>query len=217
MTASYKNPTPPGDFADFVRRLREGENVAWTEVYKMLLPRVRAALCQRYGSDCFSKRRPGEEAVDSAVGSVFRRLQAGSYEFETAEALTGMFIEVAKRKYLHKRKRQDRCLGLSEPQQVVDLRNRVSEATLLEIEFQKHVHEVIDEVCKYLKSINVSHPQIFPYRLYAEKGERLVEIAQRFDCSISTVSRVNKLAMDYLKSKADDPGWLERLGGGPYA
>ena len=102
-------------FAELIRRARDGDPRAAQELIKKYEPAIRREARLRLGP----RLRPQFDSMDlcqSVLGSFFVRIAAGQYEFDTPAQLMRLLITMTQNKVREKaRKRHEPGFGSSEP------------------------------------------------------------------------------------------------------
>ena len=96
--SSERGADPPGadlPFDQLVRALRDGDAAAWERVFDKVLPRVKSALRQEFGTEVARSENAGGQALASALGTLYRRLAAGQFVLESWDDLAGLLIRIA--------------------------------------------------------------------------------------------------------------------------
>ena len=113
-------PAPSTD-ATLLRRFRQGEQSAATELYLRYARRLERMARQGTGRDLAAKVDP-ESIVQSVFRSFFRRAQEGQYEVAEGEELWNLFLVIALNKirskavYHHAQRRDSRRTQAMDPQ-----------------------------------------------------------------------------------------------------
>jgi DNA-directed RNA polymerase specialized sigma24 family protein len=85
-------------FDQLVQALRDRDHAAWTRVFDQVLPRVRAALRQEFGTEVARSENAGGQALASACRTLYRNVVEGRFQLESWDDLAGLLIRIASRK-----------------------------------------------------------------------------------------------------------------------
>lgn len=120
--------TDPG-FADFVRRIRAGDNQAAEELVNRFEPLIRREVRRRIGGDQLSRAFDSLDVSQSVLANFFVRAATGQFELERPDQLAGLLITMARNKLLSRVR--------SERRQIRDIRRSTAEPQALD--------QVVDE------------------------------------------------------------------------
>jgi RNA polymerase sigma factor (sigma-70 family) len=112
----------PG-FADFVRRIRAGDDAAAEELVKRFEPLIRREVRMRIGGHQLKGAFDSLDVSQSVLANFFARAASGQFELERPEQLAGLLVTMARNK-LVSRVRLERRL-------VRDVRRRTAEPDVL--------------------------------------------------------------------------------------
>jgi RNA polymerase sigma-70 factor (ECF subfamily) len=116
--------TDDPDFADFVRRIRAGDDAAAVELVRQFEPLIRREVRMRIGDDRLNRAFDSVDVTQSVFASFFTAASGGEFELDRPEQLAGLLMTMARNR-LVSRARQ-------EWQQVRDVRRLATEPGTLE-------------------------------------------------------------------------------------
>jgi RNA polymerase sigma factor (sigma-70 family) len=89
----------PG-FADFVRRIRAGDNAAAKELVQRFEPVIRREVRMRIGGKRLNRAFDSLDVSQSVLANFFVRAASGQFELERPEQLAGLLVTMARNKLL---------------------------------------------------------------------------------------------------------------------
>jgi DNA-directed RNA polymerase specialized sigma24 family protein len=209
-------------FDALVRALRDGDGAAWERVFDELLPRVKSALRQEFGTEVARSDNAGGQALAPAFRTLYRHLTAGGFQLECWDDLAGLLIRIASQKCLDRLKEGRRLVNwtdLRDPSsesgagpQPVDP-GRSPEDAILRAEACDALKRAVDKVRRQLKRSdqNGTGKAAEIFRLRLEGVYTNAEIAALVGRSERTVERAWRDAVDLLKGMLDGSVGDERI------
>jgi DNA-directed RNA polymerase specialized sigma24 family protein len=85
-------------FADFIRRIRAGDDQAARELVERYEPVVRREVRMRLGDPRLNRQFDGSDVCQSVMASFFVRLAAGQFDLEEPDQLPRLLVVMARRK-----------------------------------------------------------------------------------------------------------------------
>jgi len=87
----------PG-FADFVRRIRAGDDAAAEELVERFEPLIRREVRMRIGGNQLNRAFDSVDVSQSVLANFFARAASGQFELERPEQLAGLLVTMARNK-----------------------------------------------------------------------------------------------------------------------
>jgi RNA polymerase sigma factor (sigma-70 family) len=112
------------DFADFLRRIRAGDDLAAMELVRRFEPLIRREVRTRIGDQRLKRAFDSVDVSQSVLAIFFSRAATGEYELESPEQLVRLLVTMARNR-LVSRARKERRL-------VRDVRRLASDPAVLE-------------------------------------------------------------------------------------
>ena len=107
------------DFADFLRRIRAGDDQAAIELVQKYEPLIRTEVRLRLSDPRLYRVFDSMDICQSVLGSFFVRAAAGHYDLESPQHLVKLLVAITRNKVAHQARREHR--------QRRDMRRRASE------------------------------------------------------------------------------------------
>ena len=85
-------------FADFVRRIRAGDDQAAVELVRQFEPLIRTEVRMRLSDPRLYRLFDSMDICQSVLGSFFVRVAAGEYDLERPEQLVGLLVAITRNK-----------------------------------------------------------------------------------------------------------------------
>ena len=98
-------------FDRLVRALRDGDDATWGRVFDEVLPRVRAALREEFGSGVARSENAGGQALASACRTLYHNLAEGRFLLGSWDDLAGLLIRIASNKCVDRLKKDRRLVS----------------------------------------------------------------------------------------------------------
>ncbi len=121
-------------FADFIQRIRSGDDVAAEELVRSYEPLIRREVRMRIDDDRLNRAFDSLDVCQSVLASFFVRAATGEYDLERPDQLVRLLVTMARNKLasrarLERRQRRDiRRVTSSPPEGIVDSRPSPSQA-----------------------------------------------------------------------------------------
>ncbi len=96
------------DFADFLRRIRAGDDAAAEELVARFEPLIRREARMRIADDRLNRAFDSVDVSQSVLAKFFSRASTGGYELSQPEQLTRLLVTMARNR-LNSRARRERC------------------------------------------------------------------------------------------------------------
>jgi RNA polymerase sigma factor (sigma-70 family) len=96
------------DFADFLRRIRAGDDTAAVELVERFEPLIRRVVRRRIADDRLNRAFDSLDVSQSVLAKFFSRASTGEYELTQPEQLTRLLVTMARNR-LNSRARRERC------------------------------------------------------------------------------------------------------------
>jgi RNA polymerase sigma-70 factor (ECF subfamily) len=112
------------DFAEFLRRIRDGDEAAARELVRRFEPLIRREVRLRIGDGRLNRSFDSQDVSQSVLASFFTRAASGEYELDRPDQLGRLLMTMARNRLISRTRRERRL--------VRDVRRVVGEPMLLE-------------------------------------------------------------------------------------
>jgi len=122
-------PMADAVFADFIRRIRAGDDAAAEELVRLFEPVIRREVRVRIEDDRLNRAFDSVDVCQSVLASFFVRAASGDYDLERPEQLVGLLVTMARNKLAskarqeHRLRRDNRRLATTDPADLDELRD----------------------------------------------------------------------------------------------
>jgi RNA polymerase sigma-70 factor (ECF subfamily) len=98
----------PSPFADFLQRIRAGDEQAAADLVRRYEPLIRREVRLQLGDERLSRLFDSMDVCQSVLASFFLRAVAGAYDLDQPEQLVGLLVTMARNKLASAARRQTR-------------------------------------------------------------------------------------------------------------
>lgn len=98
------------DFADFVRRIRAGDDTAAVELVRHFEPLIRREVRSRIGDDRLNRAFDSGDVSQSVFASFFSRATGGDYELDRPEQLARLLMTMARYRLMSRARNERRLV-----------------------------------------------------------------------------------------------------------
>lgn len=98
------------DFADFLRRIRAGDDAAAKELVNRFEPLIRREVRMRIGDDRLNRAFDSVDVSQSVLANFFVRAATGGYELDCPEQLARLLIMMARNKLISRARSERRLV-----------------------------------------------------------------------------------------------------------
>jgi len=98
------------DFADFLRRIRAGDDLAATELVRRFEPLIRREVRTRIGDQRLKRAFDSVDVSQSVLAIFFSRAATGEYELERPEQLARLLVTMARNRLVSRARKERRLV-----------------------------------------------------------------------------------------------------------
>jgi RNA polymerase sigma factor (sigma-70 family) len=102
--------TKTPDFADFLRRIRAGDDAAALELVQRYEPLIRREVRMRIGDDRLNRAFDSLDVSQSVFAQFFSRASTGEYQFDRPEQLARLLVTMARNRLITRIRRERRLV-----------------------------------------------------------------------------------------------------------
>ncbi len=102
--------TQTPDFADFLRRIRAGDDAAALELVTRYEPLIRREVRMRIGDDRLNRAFDSLDVSQSVFAQLFSRASTGEYQFDRPEQLARLLVTMARNRLVTRVRRERRLV-----------------------------------------------------------------------------------------------------------
>jgi len=123
-------PMADAVFADFIRRIRAGDDAAAEELVRLFEPVIRREVRVRIEDDRLNRAFDSVDVCQSVLASFFVRAASGDYDLQRPDQLVGLLVTMARNKLAskarqeHRLRRDNRRLATTDPADLDELRDQ---------------------------------------------------------------------------------------------
>jgi RNA polymerase sigma factor (sigma-70 family) len=98
------------DFADFIRRIRAGDDAAALELVRRFEPLIRREVRMRIGDDRLNRAFDSVDVSQSVLASFFVRATGGEFELDQPEQLARLLLTMARNRVVSRARKERRLV-----------------------------------------------------------------------------------------------------------